>query len=164
MARRSDLTNLKNKQIQEILFRMEEPTDDPLVGLEEGSDIEDNLTESEYSFDSSYDESCNEASPQKAQSVRLLPLPSSPGRRQSSSGSVDFVIRRPLGQRAAASGPGQSRGGSEPGQRAPVSEPSQRAPASGPGQSRGGPEPGHSRAKCSGGFEIKKTVSSLRKR
>ena len=93
MARRSDLTNLKNKQIQEMLFRMEEPTDDPLVGLEEGSDIEDNLTESEYSFDSSYDDSCNETSPQKAQSVRLLPLPSSPGRRQSSSGSGDFEIR-----------------------------------------------------------------------
>ena len=55
MARRTDLTNLKDQQIQEILFQEAEPTDDPLKGLEEGSDIEDNLTESEYSFDSSFD-------------------------------------------------------------------------------------------------------------
>ena len=72
MARISDITNLNKKQIDEILWREEDPTVDPLEGLEEESDIEENLTEADSSFDSSYDESCNETSPQKAQSVRLL--------------------------------------------------------------------------------------------
>ena len=112
MARRSDLTNLKKQQIQELLWREEDPQVDPLEDLEEESDIEEDHTEADSSFDSSYDESCSETSPQKAQLVRLLPLPPSPGRRQSRGGSGEFEIRRPLGQQAPAPEPGQSRGGS----------------------------------------------------
>ena len=80
MARRSDLTNLKKQQIQELLWREEDPQVDPLEDLEDESDIEENLTEADSSFDSSYDESCSGTSPQKAQSVRRLQLPPTPGR------------------------------------------------------------------------------------
>ena len=87
MARRSDLTNLKKQQIQEILWREEDPQVDPLEDLEEESDIEEDHTEADSSFDSSYDESCNETSPQKAQLVRVLPLLPTAGQRQSRGGS-----------------------------------------------------------------------------
>ena len=85
---------------------------DPLEDLQDGSDLEENLTELDDSSDSSFDESCSETSPMKAQTVRLLPPRPAPGRGQSrgESGSGAFEIRRPLGQQAPAPERGQSRG------------------------------------------------------
>ena len=73
MSRRSDLTNLKDKEIHDLLWEQEELPVDPLEDLQEGSDLEDNLTELDDSSDSSFDESCSETSPMKAQTVRLPP-------------------------------------------------------------------------------------------
>ena len=57
MARKSDLTNLKTKEIQDLLWQQEELPVDPLEDLQDGSDLEENLTELDDSSDSSFDES-----------------------------------------------------------------------------------------------------------
>ena len=73
MARKGDLTNLKDLEIQQLLWLEQDLQVDPLEDLLDGSDLEEDLIELDDSSDSSFDESCSETSPLKAQTVRLLP-------------------------------------------------------------------------------------------
>ena len=66
MSRRSDLTNLKDKEIHDLLWEQEGLQVDSLEDLQDGSDLEEHLTELDDSSDNSFDESCSETSPMKA--------------------------------------------------------------------------------------------------
>ena len=44
MSRRSDLTNLKDKEIHDLLWEQEELPVDPLEDLQDRSDLEENFT------------------------------------------------------------------------------------------------------------------------
>ena len=77
MARRQDLNRATEEDINRIIFEQDEPVEHPEIAgyafEDEGFDMEDESTEVDTSSDSSYDESCSEASPVKEQFVRFLP-------------------------------------------------------------------------------------------